>query len=140
MNIEAYRYQGVNHAAFSYWHWSTYNTEGAPFVKASASACAPLAVFVKEYDHNFYSGEQVPRELPVYNDMFHDARLLLEWRTVRDGKTIKYSRASLVLKAGESLRRKITITMPVVATRTPIQFRVTVSEPGALNRYTCAKD
>ncbi len=140
MQLEAWRYLGVNWGNWNYWvRTSGYTGDPKQVVQRitvdSARSCAPLAVFVKEYDHNFYSQETVAREQTVYNDMFHDANLVLDWTLVDKDKIVESGKIPLSLLAGTSKRVDVTLHLPAVENRKVLVFRLKLQEPGTANRF-----
>ncbi len=141
MQMEAWRYLGVSWGNFNYWLRADpgFTSDAAKEVRhitqESAKSCAYLAVLVREYDHNFYSGETITRRATVYNDMFHDAKVVLDWELVRDGKAVETGRVPLSLLSGESKKLTLTLHIPAVETRTPLTFRLKLQEPGTTNRF-----
>jgi prepilin-type processing-associated H-X9-DG protein len=140
MQMEAWRYLGANWGNWNYWvRADGYTGDPKQVVQRitidSARSCAPLAVIVKAYDHNFYSQESVAREVTVYNDMFHDANLVLDW-TLVDGDKVKDSgKVPLSLPAGESKKLIITLHLPAVEARKALAFRLKLQETGTPNRF-----
>jgi prepilin-type processing-associated H-X9-DG protein len=141
MQMEAWRYLGANWGNDNYWQRVNPKYTGDPkqvvqrITRDSARSCAPLAVIVKAYDHNFYSQESVARELTVYNDMFHDANLVLDW-TLVDGDKVKESgKIPLSLPAGESKKFTVTLHLPKVSVRKTLAFRLKLQETGTANRF-----
>ncbi len=141
MQMEAWRYIGANWGNDNYWQRCDPNYNGDPklvvqrITRQSARSCAPLAVIVKAYDHNFYSQETVDRELTVYNDMFHDAKLVLDWDVVDKDKIQESGKVPLTLPAGESRKLIVTLHLPQVRVRTALAFRLKLQEPGTTNRF-----
>ncbi len=145
MQMEAWRYLGVNWSNFNYWLRADpgYTSDAAKEVRRitreSAKVCSPLAVLVREYDHNFYAGDTVPRTISVYNDMFHDAELTLNFELMQNGNAIASQTIPLTLQAGQSKKMKLKLHIPDVETRTPLQFRLTLQEPGTTNQFVDEK-
>lgn len=83
-----------------------------PIYDQVRKAFAPLAVFIKEYDKNFYAGEAVERTYTVYNELLEDLDLTLAWAVRFRGKGIDSGRASFRLRAGYPQRGKIVFLAP----------------------------
>ena len=108
MQIEAFRYLGVSGMC----PWNIF--EGGPWddnpmCDASTAAYRPIAAFVKEYDTRFFEGEEVTREVTIYNDTYAQADLTFNWTV---GKGNRPTAESVRLEPAGIARRTIRFRSP----------------------------
>ncbi len=80
----------------------------------------PVDVYVKNYDHHFYGGRKLNREVVVFNDTFSRNNLILNWKFGRYSK----GEVPLNLSPGEKKVIPIQIDLPSVTRREDIEFSI----------------
>jgi beta-galactosidase len=131
MAIEAYRRYEIG--GISPWTM----VEGGPLDEkqnamyaAQKAAMQPVAAFVREYDHNVYSGVRVERTADVYNDVLSPSALVFRWALV-DGETaLEQGQEALSLQPGERREVHFAYTAPAADQRRELKLRVTVDRDG----------
>jgi len=132
MQIEAYRDQGVNGIC----PWTL--VEGGalddtnPLYVAQRQAFRPIAAFPRQYNANFYGGDEVDRDLAVHNDVLSSSDLDLTWELLVDGKRAARGDEELTLAPGERTHARILFRVPRVANRTPLDLVLRVHRDGEL--------
>ncbi|MGC9317345.1 MAG: carbohydrate-binding domain-containing protein [Armatimonadota bacterium] len=132
MATQAYRYYEVG--AMSPW---TVNSTGVlqgaenPLFAAQQWAMEPLGAYLREYDHNFYSGEQIARTADVYNDVLEESDLTVRWSLESgDVRHDSGERELAAMQPGERRATEFTPAMPQVAERTEATLSVVVEREG----------
>lgn len=127
MAIQAYRHYEVG--GISPWTM----VEGGPLEEtrnamyaAQKYAMQPVAAYVKEYDHNFYAGEEITRTLEVYNDQLSPANLVVQWTLLEGDRELHRGEKNLSMEPGERREMEIAETMPLVLERSEVTLRVRV--------------
>jgi len=133
MAIQAYRYYEVG--GISPWTM----VEGGPLDDSNAMyvaqryAMQPVAAYVREYDHNFTSGEKVARTADVYNDILEPSKLTVKW-ALTDGVGAVTDRdrgeTTLDLQPGERKEIAFAVPVPAVTERREVALRVTIEREG----------
>ncbi|MDX2064465.1 MAG: glycoside hydrolase family 2 TIM barrel-domain containing protein [Fimbriimonadaceae bacterium] len=121
MLTEGYRSHGtMSHAH----HWV--GDEGAKFNKHLSNA--ERAVFVREYDSAFASGQSITRTLTVLNDSRYPDPITLTYAIAKPGATGTPVSRTLNLAPGEKTTFPIRLTAPTVAAagRFELQLELTV--------------
>jgi hypothetical protein len=155
MAIQAYRYYEVG--GISPWTM----VEGGPLDDTNAMYVAQqyamqhLAAYVREYDHNFISGETVKRTADVYNDILAPSRLTVQWALADEGSRSvtaptatnldakpaaehavgavtdrDLGEATLDMQPGERKKITFTVALPQVTQRREVALRVRVVREG----------
>ena len=75
--------------------------ESNPLCQAHQYAYQPMAAYPLEYDRRFYSGEQVPRRLDVFNEVLERSPLELAWTLSRGDEVLDRGQQQLQLDPGE---------------------------------------
>ncbi len=142
MQIEAYRYYGVNGIC----PWTMFEDPAvtpSPFdlhpqsnylYQVVKNAYHPNAVVVKEYSSRFFAGETVQRTIETYNDRLMPGALTLGW----NGGSGWQSRAFSLPAAGH---REDTVSFQAPANPGPFTFGLQLSEGGGIlfsNSLSCA--
>ncbi|MEW6354928.1 MAG: carbohydrate-binding domain-containing protein [Planctomycetota bacterium] len=86
----------------------------------------PNAAFVREYDCRFFGGESVKRTVYLYNDTFANANLTLKWELKKDGQAVDSGEHTFAAAPAQKIDTEVTLKMPEVAERTPLEFVVKV--------------
>jgi len=105
-------------------------------LQAARSSTAQIAAFIKEADHNFYSAEQITREIPVYNDSARGIKIILGME-IRAGRRLAQSvKTYLTLAPGEPARYLLRVKIPKVAARKNVTLTITAGEPDSQRQST----
>ena len=94
------------------------------------NAMSPLAVFVREYNTGFFSGDKVIRRVKVFNDTFSNKPLEFSWSVEMENKQIANGKHILTIEAGFSKEMTIEFTAPPVKGRTESLLKLTVKRDG----------
>ena len=104
--------EGYRWAGYGAWHFWL-GTESASNQYGSN---APLAVFVKEHDWTFGSGQKVRRTFGIFNDTFHTTGpITCTWTLAFAGKPVAINRAVYTVAPGTNRKFAVTLPMPDVA-------------------------
>jgi beta-galactosidase len=124
MLTEGYRWGGF----FTAWHlWV--GDEGKEFHDKYV-ANRERAVFVRERDWSFASGQKVARTFGVFNDSRYSDPITLTWSVSAGGKAGAASSKILTIAPGASQKFGVSLTIPVVATRTPGKLTLSLKAAG----------
>jgi hypothetical protein len=93
---------------------------------------APVAVFLREYDWHFNSGEKVRRTLYLFNDTPHDGVFDCRWELLHGSRRLASGRNAERQAAGRDRTLVLTLPMPPVTTRTRLAFAARVFVDGKL--------
>lgn len=132
MAIQAYRYYEVG--GISPWTM----VEGGPLddtnplYAAHQYAMQPMAAYVREYSHTFYSGATVRRTADVYNDVLRPSTLTVQWAVVDGERELAPGERVLELEPGERQELQFTVTLPEVAQRREVALRLRVLRDGQI--------
>jgi len=128
MQIEAYRYYGVNGIC----PWTMFEDPAAssnPFdlnpgsnylYQAQKAAYDPNAVFVQEYNTRFFVGETVQRTLQIYNDRMTSGDFTLRWRAGGGD----WDSRSFSMDAAGHRQESITVQIPSTTGAFPLQLEL----------------
>jgi len=119
---EGYRWKGV--AAFH--HWLDDNFTG----NTHFSAFQPVAVFCREWNWTFGSGQSVTRTLKVFNETRFADPVEAAWQFTVDGKVVAEGKKSFALAPGSSEEWPITFQVPAADGRTAAEFILTARHKG----------
>lgn len=132
MATQAYRYYEVG--AMSPW---TVNSSGVlqgaenPLFAAQKWAMEPLAAYLREYDHSFYSGEEVGRTADVYNDVLEESDLTVRWSLDSGNATHDAGEQELRgMQPGERREMEFALAMPEVTERMEATLSIVVEKAG----------
>lgn len=131
MAIQAYRYYEIG--GISPWtmvEGGPLNVEENPMYAAQKYAMQPIAAYIREYDHNFYSGDEITRTADVYNDVLSPSRLVAQWALMEGEKELHRGEKALVMEPGERQEIEFTETMPLVQERRELTLRMRVMRGG----------
>jgi len=86
----------------------------------------PIEIYPIQYNHNFYAGETIERDIRIWNDTDHNRPFALAWSfgAKQSGKI------DLPLKKGQTTITKIKLRMPAVSKRTDLPFHLTLTVDG----------
>ncbi|MCX6902358.1 MAG: hypothetical protein NTW03_02525, partial [Verrucomicrobia bacterium] len=129
MQIEAYRYYGVNGIG----PWTMFEDPAVPstfdlnpasntLYQAQQAAYHHNAVFVEEYSTRCFAGETVTRHLHIYNDRVMAGSLMLQWRA---GSGSWQTRSFTMQPADQ---RSETVTFSAPSASGPFAFQILVLE------------
>ena len=106
--------QGYRWAEFGAWHFWQRQDVGQGQYKSNA----PLAVFCKQWNFSFGSGQKVARDFGIFNDTFFEREPIEFSRTLQiGGKEIWSKTTKHTVLPGENLKWQEILPMPVVAGR-----------------------
>ena len=97
-----------------------------PMYAAQKYAMQHQAVYLREYDHNFFSADRVARTADLYNDTLRPARLTVQWALADGGQESAGGEKAFDLAAGERREFPFTVTLPPVSARQERQLRLRV--------------
>lgn len=121
---EGYRWGG----AFTAWHlWI--GDEGSQFHDKYV-ANAERAVFVRQYDSSFGSGQTISRTLGVFNDSRYDDPLTVDWSLVFGGKAVQKGSKTVSVAPGTNQKFDISLTMPRMPTRSAGKLMLSLTAGG----------
>lgn len=133
MAIQAYRHYEVG--GICPWTMS----EGGPLEEAENPMYAAqqyamqhIAAYVREHDHNFFSGETVARTADVYNDVLSPSRLLVHWVLMAGEDELQSAEQALTMQPGERQEIQLEVTMPQVEARRELTLQVSIAREGEL--------
>ena len=86
----------------------------------------PVEVYPVRYNHNFYAGETVERDIRIWNDTDLDQPFVLHWSFGSD----QAGRVDTPLAKGRTNLVKLTLRMPPVTERAEIPFRLRLKVNG----------
>jgi len=122
MFSEGYRWQGLG----GFHYWFSDNTSGA----GHYTSWQPVAVFSRQWNWTFGSGETVERLLKVLNDTRHETPITASWKLVIDGRTVAHDRRTFDIKPGHGQEWSIEMTMPTLSERKEGRFILTAERDG----------
>ncbi len=99
------------------------------------SAMSDLAVFTREYNVSFFSGQTVTRTVKVFNDTFSTAPVTFKWTVNTNGKSIASGTKVLNIEPGFNQQLTISFNAPKVTSRLDGQLVLEVTQPGAKKPY-----
>ncbi|HLV79915.1 MAG TPA: glycoside hydrolase family 2 TIM barrel-domain containing protein, partial [Chthonomonadaceae bacterium] len=108
MLTEGYRW--AHYSAFHLW-------EGPSSAVHYAESNAPRAIFCREWDWTFGSGQKVARTLGLFNDTHDDSPITFTWALTVDGKKIDGETKAYRVGPGTDDRIHMILTLPTVAAR-----------------------
>ncbi len=109
MLTEGYRWS--NQSAWQFWMGDGEATSDA-WVSNS-----PRAVFCKQWDWTFGSGQKATRDLRIFNDTRSADPLTFAWELTVGGKRVAGDEAQLTVAPGTSVAAEVALAMPEVTTR-----------------------
>lgn len=121
MLTEGYRW--AEFSAFHFWL-------GESAAKDYWLSNAPRAVFVRQWDWTFGSGQKVKRTLGIFNDSRFDDPLNLTWTLMIDGKSVASGASEHRVASGANEKFDITLPMPEVGARQEGEFVLSLTAKG----------
>ena len=110
--------EGYRWAGFGAWHfWVGRESLGSDQF-GYAKSNAPRAVFVREHDSVFASGEKVTRTYKIFNDSFENTPMTFTRTLLVNGKAVWTKISTHPIKQGESEEIGEQIPMPTIAKNT----------------------
>ncbi len=104
-------YRWDQYGAWDFW------TDDAYTGKRVYNSMAPRAVFCKQWNWTFGSGQQISRRMGIFNDTHSDAPITFIWMLSAGGHELATSSTIYHVAAGTSDRFSLALTMPVTQTR-----------------------
>jgi len=121
MLTEGYRWSGCGA-----WHfWQTQD-----LAQGQYDANAPRAVFCRQWDWTFGSGQKVRRTLGIFNDTHADDPIAFTWSLNVNGRKIAGESRSYQVPAGGNEKFDLTLEMPTVDARTEGEFILSLAVKG----------
>jgi hypothetical protein len=120
MLSEGFRWNG-----FSFQFWT--KNEIPTYYKA----WSPVAVFCRQWDWTFGSGQKIKRTMGIFNDTRTDDPITLTCALVIDGKTVSQDSTEHHVPAGQNEKFDVTLSMPEVSTRAEGTWKLSLSRGGA---------
>ena len=93
-------------------------------------AHSPRAVFCRQWDWTFGSGQKVKRTLGIFNDTHDAAPITLMWTLSVGGKKVQTATSTHTVAPGSNEKFDVTLDMPVVNARTEGTWTLTLTEDG----------
>jgi beta-galactosidase len=91
---------------------------------------SPLAVFVREQNWRFFSGDKVVRTVKVFNDTLSSKPIRFSWQVQIGDKRIAGEEKSLNIEPGFGEEMKISFSLPKVDKKTTAKLTLSVSREG----------
>jgi hypothetical protein len=91
---------------------------------------APRAVFCRQWDWTFKSGQKVRRTFGIFNDTHDDAPLTCAWTLTVGGKKVGSGTGERHVAPGKNEKFDVTIAMPTVSERQEGQLTLTLLAEG----------
>jgi len=106
--------EGYRWAEYGAWHfWLTQSdADGSQYL-----ANAPRAVFCRQHDWTFASGQQVTRTFGIFNDTHYDDPITFTWTLMLDGQRVASDAKEYRVPGGENQKFDVSIAMPQVEGR-----------------------
>ncbi len=123
MNILTQGYRWNHIGAFHFW-------DGVGDATGQYASFAARAVFCRQWDWTFGSGQRVTRTFKLFNDTHFNDPITFSWVLVINGKTVQSSTKTYQVPAGEDIQFNETIPMPLVNFRTDGQLILTLQVGG----------
>ncbi len=121
MLMEGYRWSNQNA-----WHfWMGQNDAPGQYI-----SYAPRAVFCRQWDWTFGSGQKVKRTIGIFNDTRYDDPIKFTWTLALGGKMVASDTNTHNLAGGASEKFEIEIPMPKVASREEGELVLSLSVKG----------
>ncbi len=130
MAIQAYRYYEVG--GISPWTM----VEGGPLddtnpmYVAQRYAMQPIAAYIRECSHTFYSGATMTRTADVYNDVLSPSALTVQWAVLDGEREVSTGEQAVNLGPGERQELQFAATLPEVVERREVALRLRVLRDG----------
>ncbi len=127
--MEGYRY--FNHVS-GFAAWDTYRGDPlTPLGPKLRDYLKPVCVRIKEYTHNFRSGQRLDRTVTVYNDdVLAPSKFILSWKLEDGNQTLLRDSTRFTAQPGVLTRLSINFTCPNVSQRRDMQLVLDLSLAG----------
>ena len=119
---EGYRWKGI--AAFHFWF------DGAFTGNGHYISFQPVALFCRQWNWTFASGQPVSRDLKAFNETRFSDPVEVEWQFFVAGKKVAGERKTLSIAPGGSEPLTAAFKVPAVKNRTAAEFVLTASQRG----------
>jgi hypothetical protein len=119
--------QGYRFADYGAWHFWMNQTDADD---TQYRFFAPRAVFCREWDWTFGSGQTVERNLGVFNDTFDSTPMQLTVELTVGGKQVSLGRQTLTVEPGCRKEMPLKLAMPKVDARTEGELTLALSVDG----------
>lgn len=124
MNVLLQGYRWAEYGAVQF--WQTQNVASGQYL-----SYAPMAVFMRQWDTTFGSGEPAKRTFGIFNDTFHTREPIAFSRTLMlGGKKIWSKTTSHTVLPGQNLKFDEVLAIPTVAARQEGTLLLTLSVGG----------
>ena len=131
MAIQAYRYYEVGGICpWTMGEGGPLNEQENELYAAQKYAMQPVAAYIREYDHNLYSGQRVERTADVYNDVLEDSELTVHWALLDEGQEVDAGSRKPNMSPGERRKLNLSLHMPKVTSRLDITLRLRITREG----------
>lgn len=119
--------EGYRWAEYGAWHfWMGQHEAQNQYVSN-----APLAVFCRQWDWTFGSGQSVKRTFGIFNDTHSDADLTFRIKMLSNGKEqAGYVNSQISLGAGKNRKFDVDLDLPEVTQRTESELVLTLTQNG----------
>jgi len=118
--------EGYRWAGFAAWHfWMDQHSAVGQYVSNS-----PRAVFCREWDWSFASGQSVARTLGLFNDSRSNDPISCTWSLEFDGRRLASKTTEHRVPAGHSEVFSVSIPLPKVEARSEGEFVLTLAVAG----------
>jgi len=122
MLTEGYRWAGFGGFHF----WMTQSATDQSYYKSFA----PRAVFCREWDWTFASGQTVPRTLAIFKDTHDAAPITFSWTLNLDGKKVGGETTTHKVAPGANEKLNLSLAIPKVARRAEGQLLLVLDVNG----------
>jgi beta-galactosidase len=118
--------EGYRWAEYGAWHFWMGQREAVNQYGSNAW----LAVFCREWDWTFGSGQSVRRTFGIFNDTRFSDPVVFTWTLTLGGRQIAQESKEYAIPAGESRKFEATLSLPNVETRTEGELILTLKRRG----------
>ena len=118
--------QGYRWAGYGAWQFWLSQHEATAQYRYNA----PRAVFVRQWDWTFGSGQKVPRTIGLFNDTRFADPITFTWKLLFGGKELARQTSLHQVAPGENEKFHLVLEMPEVESRQEGQFILTLSVNG----------
>ena|GEM_PF-6897769 len=127
--IEGYRY--FSHVS-GFAAWDTYRADPlTPLGPKLRDYLKPVCMRIKEYTHNFRSGQRLDRTVTVYNDdVLAPSKFILSWRLEDGSQTLLRDSTRFTAQSGVLTRLNLNFTCPNVSQRHDMRLVLDLSLAG----------
>ncbi len=121
--VETFLQQGYRWAGYGAWDFydGPDDTDGSQY-----NSFKPRAVFCREWNWTFASGQQVIRRFGIFNDSDSNTPITFVWRLMNHQRQVSSQRRQVQLLPGTNVKFNDAIKMPVVTVRTDMRLELTL--------------